>query len=194
MRSGSGSARGGFRDRRSVDCAAMSVRVVLRTLVVIVLALCVACSGTRESWAELRFEGIGFGNLFRSVSDLLGAEGYPVWREDPVAGRIETEWKYGESVHEVRGPSRSKVFAHVAPGFVEKEGEPPRPVWVVRVRVAEEVIRKGGMLARNERESSAWEEYRDNFERAEFLAEKIRTLLADQHVSVRTDGDAGASP
>lgn len=165
-----------------LDCAAMPSRT---SWCVLLLGLTLACASSREQWAEVRFQDISFLNLYRSVADVLGSEGYPSAREDPVEGTLETEWRYGESVREVRGPSRSRAFVTVRPDVLEREGQEPLPIFVVRVRVPEEVIRKGGLLSRNERESNDWEEYKDDFERAEFLAEKIRTLLADHHVSVR---------
>ncbi|MCB9899428.1 MAG: hypothetical protein H6825_15585 [Planctomycetes bacterium] len=162
-------------------------------------ALASGCATSSERWAEVRFQDVSYLNLYRAVADVLGSEGYPVKREDPVEGLIETEWRYGESVREVRGPSRTRAFVTIEPSEIEREDQDPLPVTLVRVRVPEEVIRKGGLLARNERNSEDWEEYKDDFERAEFLAEKIRILLADHHVSARTlagavdPGDDGES-
>jgi hypothetical protein len=80
--------------------------------------------------------------------------------------------------------------AEPLPEGVEANG--PVPEWVVRLRVAEEVIRKGGFLNRNVRESDDWEEYRDNFEDAELLAEKVRALLAEHHVMVSVRPENGS--
>ena len=160
------------------------LRVVLTSWLLVGLG---SCSGTSERWAEVRFTDISYPNLFRSVADVLESEGFPSAAESVTQGTLETQWQYGTSVREVRGASRRKVFARI------EEAEPPDPEqeisgpvaqWVVRLRVKEEIIRKSGILARNVRQSDRWEEYKDRFEDAELLAEKVRALLADHHVMV----------
>jgi len=158
------------------------------------LASLCACASNSERWAEVRFADISYPNLYRSVADVLESEGYPAGGEDISHGTLETDWQYGTSVREVRGPSRRKV--HV---LIEEAAPPPPDVepperlarWAVGGRVSEEVLRKGGILNRNPRLSDDWEDYRDSFEDAELLAEKVRALLADHHVPApprREDG------
>ena len=145
--------------------------------------LVVACSITeKRRWAEARFEGLSFSVLYASVADLFEAEGFDVTIRDASGGIVESEWAYGTSRREVRGPSRRKAIAEVeklAPG-----------VYVVRVRVAEEVIRKGGLLATKLRDSDDWETFPDNFEDAEYLAAKLRAMLDEHQVPVEVDPDA----
>lgn len=168
------------------------LRIVLSSWLLVGL---VACAGTGERWAEVRFTDISYPNLYRSVADVLASEGFPSAVEDTSSGTLESEWQYGTSVREVRGPSRRKVHVLIEEAEPPPEGaEITGPVaqWVVRLRVAEEIIRKGGILARNIRQSDDWEEYRDKFEDAELLAEKIRALLAEHHVMVHTRPEIGS--
>ena len=53
----------------------------------------------------------------------------------------------------------------------------PRDDFRVALRVAEEVIRKGGLLATNVRAWDDWEEFDDNFDDAEYLMAKIQALV-----------------
>jgi hypothetical protein len=149
-------------------------RLPLATLLLLASA---TCAGAEHRWAEVRFHDITFTNLYHAVADMLDAEGYAVGVRNPGQGMIESEWQYGISLREIRGPARRKVFAHIEAGGAEQPGQ-----WVVRVRVAEEVIVKGGMMATDVRHSDDWEEHGDNYDEAELLAAKIRALLADKAV------------
>lgn len=145
-----------------------------------------ACAGPSERWAEVRFQDLSFTSLYTVVVDLLDAEGFDVRSRDPDTGTIESSWLYGTSRREVRGPSRRKALVRIEPG--------PNDSWIVRVRVAEEVVRKAGLLATRVRESDDWEAIGDNFEDAEYLAAKMRALLIDKQVPVAVvpaaDGDS----
>lgn len=136
------------------------------------LALLPGCAGPPPLWAELDFERIGYGNLYVSIVDLLEVEGYVVASRNPDSGVIETEWLIGPSIREVRGPSRRKAVVEV---------EPTGERLHVRLRVREQVIRKAGMGATNLRFNDDWEDYRDNWDDAEYLAAKLRALLMDFH-------------
>lgn len=138
------------------------------------------CLGTPPLWAELTFDGLAYDNLWVVVIDLLDSEGFHVKVGDPGSGRIESEWLYGTSVREVRGPSRRKAMVQISNRL---DG----PGWVVRLRVREEVIRKGGMRATQVRDSADWEEWHDNWDDAEFLAAKIRARLSSFFIDVRVD-------
>jgi len=127
------------------------------------------CSATKERWAETTVHDVSYPVLYNLVLSTVDSEGFPVRRREPQAGRIESEWVYGTSQRLVRGPSRRKAFAVIEP---LKDDD-----FRVAVRVAEEVIRKGGMLATNVRESEDWEEYDDNFDDAEYLMAKIAALI-----------------
>jgi hypothetical protein len=130
------------------------------------------CSSTPERWAETRVNDVTYSVLYNLVLTTIDAEGFIVRKREPQSGRIESDWVYGTSQRRVRGPSRRKVFAVIEP----IEGDDFR----VAVRVAEEVIRKGGLLATNIRASNDWEEFDDNFDDAEYLMAKIAALL-DAH-------------
>lgn len=156
-----------------------TLRIVLASCLLVGLA---ACASSRERWAEVRFAELSYPNLFRSIADVLASEGFPPAGEDTSEGTLETEWQYGTSVREVRGASRRKVFVVIEEQPATADAQNADVTWIVRLRVAEEVKRKSGLLDRSEH--GEWEEYRDNFEDAELLAEKVRALLADHHVSV----------
>lgn len=138
------------------------------------------CLSTPELWAEVNFDGLAYDNLWVVVIDLLDSEGFHVIAGDPGSGSLESEWLYGTSVREVRGPSRRKATVEISQRL---EG----PGWKVRVRVREEVIRKGGMRATQIRESAEWEEWHDNWDDAEFLAAKIRARLSTYFIDVRVE-------
>ena len=138
-------------------------------LVLALLLLTAACASTKERWAETRAHDISYPVLYNVVLSTIDAEGFTVRKREPQKGRIESDWVYGTSQRLVRGPSRRKVFAVIEPV--------DRRVFRVAVRVAEEVIRKGGLLATHVRASEDWEEYDDNFDDAEYLMAKIAALI-----------------
>ncbi|MFT7462942.1 MAG: hypothetical protein ACI9EF_001284 [Pseudohongiellaceae bacterium] len=142
------------------------------------LSCLVGCIGTPPLWAEMNFNGLAYDNLWVAVIDLLDTEGFHVQAGDPGSGAIESEWLYGTSVREVRGPSRRKAMIEISQSLVT-------PGWVVRLRVREEVIRKGGLRATQVRDSADWEEWHDNWDETEFLAAKIRARLSDYFVDVK---------
>jgi hypothetical protein len=130
-----------------------------------------ACSSLGERWAEASFHGISYPSLYAVVLSTVDAEGYAVPLRDPQTAELHSDWIYGTSRSVVRGPSRRRVHAELEP--VGEDG------WRVRLRVEEQVIRKGGMLATNVRESENWEEFEDNFDDAEYLMAKIAALLRE---------------
>jgi hypothetical protein len=150
----------------------------LRILALVALAslLATGCSTTQERWAEAAYENLSFSSLYNVVVTTVHTEGYPVVKRDPGAGTIESDWVYGLSNSVVRGPARRKVFAEIEP-LDGVDG------YRVRLRVSEEVIPKGGLLATNPRASEGWEEWDDNFDIAEYLMTKIETLLLGNRVS-----------
>ncbi len=150
------------------------------------LSLAVGCASTRERWAEVTMHDLGYQNLYHSVLDLLELEGFYVILRLPDTGRIESEWFRGDSRREVRGPSRRKVHVEIE----RKKGE---RAYVVRLRVQEQIIRKGGMLAIDTRDESLWEDYPDSFGDAEFLAAKLGALLADYSRPGASDESLGAT-
>ena len=138
------------------------------------------CLATPELWAEVSFDGLAYDNLWVVVIDLLDSEGFHVTAGDPGSGALESEWLYGTSVREVRGPSRRKAMVEISERLQS-------PGWKVRLRVREEVIRKGGMRATGLRESTDWEEWHDNWDDAEFLAAKMRARLSSYFIDVRVE-------
>ncbi|MBM3985040.1 MAG: hypothetical protein FJ296_05020 [Planctomycetes bacterium] len=143
----------------------------MRLLPLLALLLLPACSTLRERWAEASFQDISYPSLYAVVLSTVDAEGYAVIQRDPQSAELHSEWIYGTSRTVVRGPSRRRVHAEMEP--VGEKG------WRVRLRVEEQVVRKGGMLATNVRESENWEEFEDNFDDAEYLMAKIAVLLRE---------------
>lgn len=120
---------------------------------------------------------ISYDALFSVVATTIDGEGFPVRRRNTVTGEIETDWVYGTSLREVRGPSRRKVYARV-------EIDEATGGFVVKLRVAEEVLRKQGELATHIRNMRGWEKYGDNWDDAAFLMAKLGALLHDYRYSV----------
>jgi hypothetical protein len=127
------------------------------------------CATQVERWAEGSFDGVTYSVLYNVVLTTVDAEGFAVRHRNPQQGVFESDWIYGTSQRVVRGPSRRKVYARIQ---AEDGGS-----FLVRLRVAEEVIRKGGMMAVNVRESEDWETFDDNYEDAEFLMAKLVALI-----------------
>jgi len=144
----------------------------MRFLPWLALLLLAGCTSVGERWAEAGFEGISYPSLYGVVLSTFDAEGYAVRERDPSAATLESDWVYGTSMRMVRGPSRRRAHAEIK--SVRED------MWLVRVRVEEEVVRKGGMMATNVRESENWEAFDDNFDDAEYLMAKIAALL-DAH-------------
>lgn len=164
---------------------------------VLAIALLAGCaSGPPPRWVEVDFDDISYAALYQVVSTTVSAEGFGLGASDPGAGRLETDWAYGTSMREVRGPSRRKVVAEFS---ALDEG------WLVRMRVREEVLRKQGLLAHNIRDRDDWETWHDNLDDAEFLAAKLKALL-DSHapsedfeermrqLELRRDSEGGLAP
>jgi hypothetical protein len=146
-------------------------------LVGLALGPTTGCASNTERWAEVSMKGLGYQNLYHSVLDMLELEGYRVGRSLPDAGVIETQWLRGVSRREVRGPSRRKAHLEI------KHEEGARQ-YMVRIRVEEQIIRKGGMLSSGNHQEKDWEAFPDNFDDAEYLAAKLRALLADYAIKV----------
>jgi len=145
----------------------------MRLPLALVLLLLAGCSSFEERWAEARFEDVSYPSIYGVVLATVSAEGYAVPERDPQAGEVHTDWIYGTSRSVVRGPSRRRVHAEIAP-LAER-------AFRVRLRVEEQVIRQGGLLATNVRESDNWEEFDDNFDDAEYLLAKMNSLLQAYH-------------
>ncbi len=144
----------------------------------VVLTLTSACGLLPDTeppplWAHGRFEDVEYNTLMTVIGATVEGEGYAVVKVDPGTGIVETEWTYGTSQREVRGPSRRKVLAEVE-SAPSKEGVPG---YSVRVRVREEVIRKLGLMATDVRRSDDWEPFPDNRTDAEFLMTKFQALM-----------------
>ncbi|MHC4846457.1 MAG: hypothetical protein ACYTCU_09890 [Planctomycetota bacterium] len=129
-----------------------------------------------HQWAESRFVGLSYEALFGVVASTIDGEGFAVRRHDTTTGEIETDWAYGTSLREVRGPSRRKVHARV-------EIDDATGGFRVRLRVAEEVLRQRGELATHVRDSTDWERYSDNWDDATYLMAKLTALLRDYRVT-----------
>src|SRR5262245_63250793 len=108
----------------------------MRFLPWLALLLLAGCASVNERWAEARFEGISYPSLYGVVLSTFDAEGYPVRDRDPSVANLQSDWVYGTSMRMVRGPSRRRAHAELRS---QAEGQ-----WVVRVRVEEQVVRKGG--------------------------------------------------
>ena len=142
----------------------------MRFLPLLAVLLLAACSSVREQWAEATLTSISYPALYGVVLSTVDSRGFPVRERDPHTGEIHSEWVYGQSRAAVRGPARQRVHASIEPQ--------PGDAFLLRLRVEQEVVRKGGMLATNVRESENWEPYEDNFDEAEILMGKIAALLA----------------
>lgn len=165
---------------RSASCSrsAKASRAATESRFVVVATLLVAlalssCGLVDESeapprWAYGRFVDVEYNALLLVIGSTIEGEGFDVVRTDPGDGTVETDWAYGTSQRQVRGPSRRKVLADVTPG---DEG------YDVRLRVREEVIRKLGLMATDVRRSDDWEPFPDNIDDAEFLMTKLQALL-----------------
>ncbi len=139
----------------------------------LLLALLAGCSSLNERWAEATFRDLSYPSLYAVVLATVDAEGFAVRERDPQTAELHSDWIYGSSRSVVRGPARRRVHAALQPAG--------KDAWRVRLRVEEQVIRKGGMLATNVRESENWEDFEDNFDDAEFLVAKIAALLREHH-------------
>jgi len=152
------------------------MRVAKRLLPLLLVVSALGCASDQtHQWAESRFAGLTYEALFGVVTSTIDGEGFAVRRHDPSTGTIETDWAYGTSLREVRGPSRRKVHARVE--IDEASGG-----FRVRLRVAEEVLRQRGELATHVRESTDWEGYADNWDDATYLMAKLTALLRDYRV------------
>ena len=93
---------------------------MLRASLIIVVAVAAAVSACQtlndtrpEGWATLQVEDLTYPDLFSVTLTTLDAEGYLVRERDPEQGRINTDWQYGTSQTEYRGPSRRRVIAEL---------------------------------------------------------------------------------
>jgi hypothetical protein len=148
-----------------------------KSLLLLALLLSCGCASSNERWAEAAYGGISYQNLYGVVQTTVDAEGYAARVRDVQKGRLESDWVYGNSNTVVRGPARRKVFAVIEP-------LPDEAGYLLRLRVAEEVIPRGGLLAMNPRASEDWEAFEDNFDAAEYLMAKIDALLSENRVSL----------
>ena len=145
-----------------------------------------ACAVRPERWAVMNLERLSYSNLYQQVADALDGSGYRVMKQDISSGRVETDWQYGPSVREVRGPSRRRAIAQVN---ALDDG-----LFEVRVRVLEQVIRKGGTLARHIRESDDWEDWKDDYDEAEYLIARLGALLSEYRVRLDVDTESELAP
>lgn len=160
------------------SCRPLSL--ILFLAMAVMLASTVGCASNKERWAEVQMQEISYQNLYSSILDMLELEGYVVHMGLPDSGTVETEWLRGISRREVRGPSRRKVHVEL------KSAEAARQ-YMVRMRVEEQIIRKGGLLSSGTPPETAWEAFPDNFEDAEYLAAKLRALLSDYAIKVHVE-------
>ena len=144
----------------------------MRLLPWLAVLLLAGCATVGERWAEAGFQDISYPSLYGVVLSTFDAEGFVCRDRDGQAAELNSDWVYGTSMRVVRGPSRRRAHAEIK---AVGEGK-----WLVRIRVEEQVVRKGGMLATNVRESENWEDYDDNFDDAEYLMAKVAALL-DAH-------------
>jgi len=136
----------------------------------ILLVLAAGCAAApTDRWVERRFDGFSTGVMFNLVLVSLDAEGFAPRDRNPDTGEIVTDWVVGLSNREMRGPTRRRVHAVVT---AHEEGRQ-----LVRLRVATQVIRRGGLLAVNVRESEDWESIPDDVDSAELLLAKIAALV-----------------
>ena len=141
----------------------------MRLVAALTLLLLASCSSFSERWASARFTEISYGALFSQVVTTLGNEGYTVREMNAQTAKVDSDWVYGTSQRTVRGPSRRKAHAEITQ-LADRAFE-------VRIRVEEEVIRKGGLLATQVRDSDDWEEFEDNYDDADYLIAKLAALL-----------------
>ena len=129
-----------------------------------------ACAATQviQSWARTDFEGYSYSSVYSLVATTLDSEGWDVRERDIEAGTLVTDWRHGPSHREFRGPTRLKVHAEI---------EPYPGGCHVGLRVEAEVLVKGGILAGDARNSDDWERVEDDFDRAEVLLARIRSLV-----------------
>ncbi len=146
--------------------------VVLMLIACLLSGVLGGCAAMPEArWVERRFGDIGYQSLYTVVLASLDDAGYLVRSRDPDAGRVETDWAYGMSQQEVRGPSRRKVV-------VELDDE-AADWYMLRLRVPQQVVRKGGLLAKGVRNipDDKWEGYGDDEMEAQLLMAKIQSIL-----------------
>jgi hypothetical protein len=141
----------------------------MRLLAALTILLVTGCSSVNARWASAQFTGISYGALFGAVTTSIAGAGFAVGDADAQSAHVDTDWVYGTSQRVVRGPSRRRVHAVIEP-VADR-------TFNVRMRVEEEVIRKGGMLATEIRESKDWESFEDNYDDAEFMMAKLAALL-----------------
>jgi hypothetical protein len=141
----------------------------MRLPLLLVVLLLTGCASQPERWAEAVFDDISYPALYGVLVTTVDAEGFAVRDRDPQTAEMHSEWVYGTSRRVVRGPARRRVHATIEELDVRS--------FRVRLRVEEEVVRKGGMLATNVRESENWEPFEDNFDDAEYLMAKMDALL-----------------
>ena len=149
----------------------MSLRAAL---VVPLVSILFACAGgcaaaPTDRWVERRFEPLTMGAMFNLVLVSIDAEGFVPRLRNPDTGEIESDWVIGLSNRVLRGPTRRRVHAVVQAH--------PEGGQLVRLRVATQVIRKGGLLAVNVRDSDDWESVPDDVDMGELLLAKIAALV-----------------
>ncbi len=147
------------------------------------------CASASERWVQSAYAGISYPSLYNVVATTIAAEGFPMTGPEAQGGQIESGWVYGTSQRVVRGPSRRRAVAEIR--------LLPDDRLLVRLRVVEEVVRRGGMSAVNVRASEDWEPYEDNFDDAEYLMARVAALLDEKRVASPASGagdDAGARP
>jgi uncharacterized lipoprotein len=150
----------------------------MRLVAALTLLLLAGCTSFEERWASATFDGLSYPALFGQVVTTIETEGFGISNTDAQTAKVDSDWVYGTSMREVRGPSRRRAHAVIEPLAAERS-------FRVRIRVEEEVIRKGGMLATNVRESKDWESYEDNYDDADYLVAKLAAQL-EVHRSRKT--------
>ncbi len=164
---------------------ALPCRGSLLLAVLLPALLATGCATQPERWAESRFLGLSLPALQSVALTTVSSEGYPVRPRDQRPGGFTSDWLYGTSQLAVRGPSRRRVIAEIVP---DGGG------LLLRLRVEEHVVVKGGMLAMHVRESEDWEPFPDNFDAAEFLVAKVSSLLSDYRVQPTGLPPLGTAP
>ncbi|MHC5212299.1 MAG: hypothetical protein ACYTG2_16400 [Planctomycetota bacterium] len=158
----------------------------LSLLAALTVAVHTGCASNSERWAEGSFPGVSYSVLYNVVLTTVDAEGFVVRYRDPQKGAFESEWVYGTSQRVVRGPSRRKVYARIVREADDR--------YMVRLRVAEEVVRKGGLMAVGVRESEDWEPFEDNYEDAEYLMAKLVALVRSEGTQRTPVGEEAVTP